>query len=160
MAFLSLRCCQVDLHFRTLDFGQVTVGSSNVRNLAVTNNLPQAILAELVGLEGQSELAGTGPPAQVVPAGATAGFDVHFKCHTEQVTLETRVGTAGAKIKRIPFGIERHADTAPTRHPKTPPPAWFCCCLVFVFLYNRLMTFQGIPEGVEVVHQQRCDAPV
>eukprot|EP00903_Cladosiphon_okamuranus_P009303 g8875.t1 len=76
---------KVDLHFRTLDFGQVTVGSSNVRNLAVTNNLPQAVLAELVGLEGQSELAGTGPPAQVVPAGATAGFDVHFKCHTEQV---------------------------------------------------------------------------
>lgn len=76
---------QVDLHFRTLDFGQVTVGSSNVRNLAVTNNLPQAVLAALVGLEGQSELAGTGPPAQVVPAGATAGFDVHFKCHTEQV---------------------------------------------------------------------------
>lgn len=88
---LSSRCCQVDLHFRTLDFGQVTVGSSNVRNLAVTNNLPQAVLAELVGLEGQSELAGTSPPAQVVPAGATAGFDVHFKCHTEQVTLETRV---------------------------------------------------------------------
>lgn len=76
---------QVDLHFRTLDFGQVTVGSSNVRNLAVTNNLAQAVLVELVGLEGQSELAGTGPPAQVVPAGATAGFDVHFKCNTEQV---------------------------------------------------------------------------
>lgn len=92
-------CCQVDLHFRTLDFGQVTVGSSNVRNLAVTNNLPQAVLAELVGLEGQSELAGTGLPAQVVPAGATAGFDVHFKCHTEQVTLETRMGTADARIK-------------------------------------------------------------
>ncbi|CAN0296790.1 unnamed protein product, partial [Hapterophycus canaliculatus] len=70
---------------RTLDFGQVTVGSSNVRNLAVTNNLPQAVLLELVGLEGQPELVGTGPPAQVVPAGATAGFDVHFRCSTEQV---------------------------------------------------------------------------
>lgn len=90
-------CCQVDLHFRTLDFGQVTVGSSNVRNLAVTNNLPQAVLAELVGLEGQSELAGTGPPAQVVPAGATAGFDVHFKCHTEQVTQETKAESRVAK---------------------------------------------------------------
>lgn len=75
----------MDLHFRTLDFGQVTVGSPNVRNLAVTNNLPQAVLLELVGLESQSELIGTGPPAQVVPAGATAGFDVHFKCNTEQV---------------------------------------------------------------------------
>lgn len=63
----------------------MTVGSSNVRNLAVTNNLPQAVFAKLVGLEGQSELEGTGPPAQVVPAGATAGFDVHFKCNTEQV---------------------------------------------------------------------------
>ncbi|CAN0519276.1 unnamed protein product, partial [Ectocarpus sp. 12 AP-2014] len=69
---------KVDLHFRTLDFGQVTVGSSNVRNLTVTNNLQQAVLAALVGLESQLELAGTGPPAQVVPAGATAGFDVHF----------------------------------------------------------------------------------
>lgn len=75
---------KVDLHFRTLDFGQVTVGSANVRNLAVTNNLPHAILAELLGLDGRSELAGSGPPAQVVPAGATAGFDMHFKCHTEQ----------------------------------------------------------------------------
>lgn len=81
----------MDLHFRTLDFGQVTVGSANVRNLAVTNNLPHAILAELLGLEGRSELAGSGPPAQVVPAGATAGFDMHFKCHTEQArqTLST-----------------------------------------------------------------------
>ena len=65
----------------------MTIGSANVRNFAVTNNLPHAVLAELVGIEGQSELAGTGPLAQVVPAGATAGFDVHFKCHTEQVGL-------------------------------------------------------------------------
>ena len=67
-----------------------------MRNLAVTNNLPQVVLVELVGLEGQSELAGTGPPAQVVPAGATAGFDVHFKCHTEQVMLRAAVAAAAS----------------------------------------------------------------
>lgn len=77
---------QVDLHFRVIDFGQVTVGSSNFRNLAITNNLPHAVLAELVGLEGQAELGGNGPPTQVVPSGATAGFDIHFKCHIEQVS--------------------------------------------------------------------------
>lgn len=82
---MCLKTLQIDIHFRTLDFGQVTVGSANVRNFAVTNSLPHAVLVELVGIEGQSELAGTGPPAQVVPAGATAGFDMHFKCHTEQV---------------------------------------------------------------------------
>lgn len=76
---------QIELHFRLLDFGQVTVGSANVRNLAITNDLPHAVLAELLGVEGQSELVGSGPPAQVVPAGVTAGFDVHFKCQTEQV---------------------------------------------------------------------------
>ena len=99
----------MDLHFRTLDFGQVTVGSSNVRNLAVTNNLPQVVLVELVGLEGQSELAGTGPPAQVVPAGATAGFDVHFKCHTEQVMMRAAVA-ADAAAPAPSVSADRHFD--------------------------------------------------
>lgn len=79
----------------------MTVGSANVRNLAITNNLPHAVLAQLVGLEGQSELVGTGPPAQVVPAGATAGFDVHFKCNTEQV--QTSEGSrVGRRVGRRP----------------------------------------------------------
>lgn len=60
-----------------------------MRNLAVTNHLPHSVLAEIVGLEGQEELIGSGPPAQVVPAGATAGFDVHFKCQTEQVRSQS-----------------------------------------------------------------------
>lgn len=76
---------QVKLHFRTLDFGQVTIGSANVRNLAITNTLAHAVLAELLDVEEQAELQGSRPLAQVVPAGATAGFDVHFKCSTEQV---------------------------------------------------------------------------
>lgn len=75
----------MELHFRTLDFGQVTVGSANVRNLAVTNHLPHAILIEISGLDSRGELSGSGPLSQVVPSNGTAGFDVHFSCQTEQV---------------------------------------------------------------------------
>lgn len=84
------------------------MGSSNVRNLAITNNLPHAILAELVGLEGQAELAGSGPPTQVVPPGATAGFDMHFKCHTEQVRFVETVRTP-AFMEGSREGSRRHS---------------------------------------------------
>lgn len=147
----------------------MTVGSSNVRNLAVTNNLPHAILAELVGLEGQSELEGTGPAAQVVPAGATAGFDVHFKCHTEQVTLENRGGEPLLLNQADVFGaLVNPADVAaPTRRCRlflvlfdTPLPVVFDVVWFLLCSCDHLMALQGIPQGVEVVHQQRCGAPV
>ncbi|CAM9172605.1 unnamed protein product [Choristocarpus tenellus] len=108
---------QVELHFRTIDFGQVTLGSSNARNSAITNKLQHSILVELLGT-GLPELLGSGPAAQVIPAGATAGFDINFKCNTEQLfrkALQYSINKSaiqqfGVVAHTIPVSLELDQD--------------------------------------------------
>ena len=63
---------------RVLNFGEVCVNSTNAKSFFVTNDLAQAVLAE-VNFGGFSELQDSTPLSQVVPVAATAGFDVYFK---------------------------------------------------------------------------------
>lgn len=60
---------------KSIDFGTVCVGSRTTRSFGICNDLAQAILVELRA--DQPEIS-VHPKAQVIPAGATAGFDVQF----------------------------------------------------------------------------------
>ena len=64
---------------KTIDFGTISVFTEAVRNFSVMNELRSACLVAIeVGAE--DELQGTTPPSQVIPPGASAGFDIVFKC--------------------------------------------------------------------------------
>lgn len=78
----SAAVLRVRASHRVLDFGRVCLGSTCVKNFAVANELEHCVLVSLVDLG--AELVASGPPSQVVPAGATAGFDIHFSCSAEQ----------------------------------------------------------------------------
>ena len=52
------------------------MNSVNVKSFAVCNTLQRTILVELSGLE--NELGATKPTSQIIPMGATAGFDLNF----------------------------------------------------------------------------------
>eukprot|EP00899_Mesostigma_viride_P006782 jgi/Mesvir1/16104/Mv08394-RA.5 len=61
---------------RELDFGDITAMALARRVFAVTNDSARAILVALQ-LEGDPEIdPSSGPPVQVIPPGATAGFDI------------------------------------------------------------------------------------
>jgi hypothetical protein len=59
-----------------VNFNEVCYTSHNWKNFAVTNSLQRPVLISLSMLEG--EIKDTTPPSQVVPAGATANFDLAF----------------------------------------------------------------------------------
>jgi hypothetical protein len=65
---------------KTLDFGRACINSVVAKNFVVTNDLEHSVLISLTGLE--PELKQSRPEAQVVPAGATAGFDIYFSSKT------------------------------------------------------------------------------
>ncbi|CAG9460495.1 unnamed protein product [Pedinophyceae sp. YPF-701] len=68
---------------RVLDFGQVALGQSSVQHFTVTNGLAQSIQVRVDLVEGQSvEVKEVAPRQMVVPAGATAGFQVRITTHT------------------------------------------------------------------------------
>lgn len=68
-----------------LDFGQVCVNSITKKSFAVSNDLKQTILVELLITNDHEELQSTYPLSQVIPPGSTAGFDVAFFSRVEQV---------------------------------------------------------------------------
>ena len=65
---------------KVLDFGRVCVSSVSSKNFSVANDLSRTVLCSLGRLE--PELAASTPPSQVIPSGATAGFDITFECST------------------------------------------------------------------------------
>ena len=62
---------------KVLDFGKVTVGSRNVKSFFVSNDLKTHVLVT-VPVNIRDELKESFPSSQVVPPGATAGFDIVF----------------------------------------------------------------------------------
>ena len=69
---------------KLIDFGAVCVNSTTKKSFAVSNDLKQTILVELLITNGHEELQNTSPLSQVIPPGATAGFDVTFFSRVEQ----------------------------------------------------------------------------
>jgi len=61
---------------KVLDFGEVVVNSTTAKNFAVSNDLQRTVIVALGKLE--TEVENSTPASQVVPAGATAGFDIKF----------------------------------------------------------------------------------
>ena len=80
------RDCQAELELdeqrlitashQVINFGEVNYTSVSWKNFAISNNLSKPIHLRLENLEG--EISMTKPPSQVIPPGATAGFDVCF----------------------------------------------------------------------------------
>ncbi|KNC54185.1 uncharacterized protein AMSG_09971 [Thecamonas trahens ATCC 50062] len=60
-----------------IDFGTVSVFSANAKSFNVTNNLDQAVSVAVFATEHEELSASTAKP-QVIPPGATAGFDIRY----------------------------------------------------------------------------------
>eukprot|EP01063_Lacrimia_lanifica_P021383 TRINITY_DN2869_c0_g2_i1.p1 TRINITY_DN2869_c0_g2~~TRINITY_DN2869_c0_g2_i1.p1 ORF type:complete len:2912 (+),score=1278.25 TRINITY_DN2869_c0_g2_i1:97-8832(+) len=68
---------------RLLDFGKVSVFSTNTKSFCVHNTLQSHILVKIpVAL--RDELKNSFPASQVIPPGQVAGFDIVFRSDTEQ----------------------------------------------------------------------------
>mmetsp|Transcript_140642 Transcript_140642/g.244902 ORF Transcript_140642/g.244902 Transcript_140642/m.244902 type:complete len:2974 (-) Transcript_140642:636-9557(-) len=68
---------------KVLDFGKVTVGSRNTKSFFVSNDLKTNIQI-MVPTNIRDELKDSSPMSQVVPPGATAGFDIVFQSSSVQ----------------------------------------------------------------------------
>ncbi|KAJ9446795.1 hypothetical protein DIPPA_05915 [Diplonema papillatum] len=68
---------------RVLDFGKVSVFSTNVKSFCVQNNLKTHIRVR-IPVSIREELKLSYPSSQVVPPGQTAGFEIAFKSDSEQ----------------------------------------------------------------------------
>ena len=68
---------------RMLDFGKVTVYSTNTKSFCVQNTLKSHIIVR-IPVSLRDELAHSFPASQVIPPGQTAGFDIVFNSDTEQ----------------------------------------------------------------------------
>eukprot|EP01064_Diplonema_japonicum_P004662 TRINITY_DN13060_c0_g1_i1.p1 TRINITY_DN13060_c0_g1~~TRINITY_DN13060_c0_g1_i1.p1 ORF type:complete len:2889 (+),score=686.18 TRINITY_DN13060_c0_g1_i1:67-8733(+) len=68
---------------RVLDFGKVSVFSTNVKSFCVQNNL-KAHIQVRIPVSIRDELKHSFPASQVIPPGQTAGFDIAFKSDSEQ----------------------------------------------------------------------------
>ena len=62
---------------KTIDFGTVSVFTTVPRNFTVMNDLRQSVLVS-IELGGEEELEQSTPLSQVIPPGASAGFDIVF----------------------------------------------------------------------------------
>ncbi|PRP78761.1 hypothetical protein PROFUN_00934 [Planoprotostelium fungivorum] len=72
---------------KMFDFGTVCVYSQNTKSFNITNNMKQSLLVALV--VEHEELKKSSPSAQVIPPGATAGFDVVLCSTTPQSFYNT-----------------------------------------------------------------------
>ncbi len=100
-----------------INFGTVTVGSDNVKNFGVINDLQQTVLVELKLPEGLVDLAATSPLAQVIPPGATAGFDIRFR---PEVVEEFGVTVGYSINKRHNFAFQARARVVPVELEMSP----------------------------------------
>jgi hypothetical protein len=62
---------------KVIDFGEVVVNSVTAKNFAVSNDLPRCVLVAMGKLD--NEVEASVPASQVIPSGATAGFDITFQ---------------------------------------------------------------------------------
>ena len=67
---------------RVIDFGRVSVFSTNVKSFYVANDLDQCILATFLFDEARETLQRSTPRSQVVPPGATTTFDITLYSET------------------------------------------------------------------------------
>ena len=67
---------------KVMKFGTVCVNSTSTKNFAVTNDLGANVLVQVMSGEHE-ELSRSTPGSQVVPPGATAGFDISFCSRTQ-----------------------------------------------------------------------------
>ena len=67
---------------KVMKFGTVCVNSLSTKNFAVTNDLGANVLVQVMFGEHE-ELSQSTPESQVVPPGATAGFDISFCSRTQ-----------------------------------------------------------------------------
>ncbi|KAF0687983.1 Aste57867_20364 [Aphanomyces stellatus] len=70
---------------KTINFGKVCAHSVSKKSFSVTNDLPHNILVTVHLANDHDELQQTTPLSQVIPTGATAGFDFTFFSRVEQV---------------------------------------------------------------------------
>ncbi|RHY34023.1 hypothetical protein DYB32_001211 [Aphanomyces invadans] len=70
---------------KTINFGKVCVHSVSKKSFSVTNDLPHNISVHVHLANDHDELQQTTPLSQVIPTGATAGFDFTFFSRVEQV---------------------------------------------------------------------------
>ncbi|RHZ21992.1 hypothetical protein DYB26_003352 [Aphanomyces astaci] len=70
---------------KTINFGKVCVHSVSKKSFSVTNDLPHNISVHVHLANDHDELQETTPLSQIVPTGATAGFDFTFFSRIEQV---------------------------------------------------------------------------
>ncbi|KAF0745589.1 hypothetical protein Ae201684_000044 [Aphanomyces euteiches] len=70
---------------KAINFGKVCVHSVSKKSFSVTNDLPHNIFVRMNITNELDELQQTTPTSQVIPPGATAGFDLTFFSRVEQV---------------------------------------------------------------------------
>ena len=75
--------CHVTIGPKVLDFGKVSVFSTNVKSFCVQNGLKTHIQVK-IPVSIRDELRQSFPASQVIPPGQTAGFDINFKSDSEQ----------------------------------------------------------------------------
>lgn len=86
---------KVECSHKAMDFGRICVGSTVARSLSFTNDLARAVVIKLGKLP--AEIAKSSPASQVVPAGATAGFDVWLSSSVEELLRRTLTYTVNDK---------------------------------------------------------------
>ena len=97
---------------KEIHFGRVCVNSVTAKNFTVTNDLQRAVLVSLGRLE--PELSKSGPGAQVLPAGATAGFDIvfqsasecHFKKQVQYIVNERHTFKCTVTAEVVPIEVK------------------------------------------------------
>ena len=101
---------------KSLNFGTVCVNSTTWKCLAITNDLSQSILVE-VDLKDAEELSKSTPKSQVLPPGATGGFDICFLTRLQLAPGQTsRVFRKPIKYivnKRHSFKVSVEAEVVP-----------------------------------------------
>lgn len=80
MPLVPEQLARVHREQKAIDFGTLPVHATVKKSWVVVNDLSQSILVELQGLE--DELAMTHPVSQVIPPGATAGYDIALCSNT------------------------------------------------------------------------------
>ena len=114
----EMRDCEAELdidHLKSvaashklLDFGKASATAVLCKNFTVTNELEHSVLVRIGDLE--PEVRQSKPAAQVIPAGATAGFDIYFTSKTLGIYRKSFSWTINGKHM---FKVSVAADVVP-----------------------------------------------
>lgn len=93
----------VSASHQTINFGLVSIFSTEIRSFTVTNNLEQNVFVELQVTA--PEMQKTTPLSQVIPPLQTAGFDVAFSSNTHIKNFTSTMTYTINKVHEFPVNI-------------------------------------------------------